>query len=94
MSGDLGPLDEAPRAIRPPFDRYAPDDRAHGETSEGWRARRRADRQAALRTALAGIKLGAHDQRMIEHFAGMDDGDLGTLVSWLLRVRAAGRHDG
>lgn len=86
----LGPLDTAPRGIRPPFDQHPDDGHRAGVTGEAWRARRQQDREAALRDALAGIELGEFDGHAVEYFAGLDTPELGTIVSWLLRVRAAG----
>lgn len=83
-----GPLHESPKNFRPPFDVYVPDD--YGPDAERWRARRRAEREQALRNALAGIDLGAFDERMIVHWAAGDDPELGTLISLILRARAAG----
>jgi hypothetical protein len=79
---DLRPLDAEPVAVRAPFDVrqppiYSPD-AAH------------ADRVAAIREAFAGVDLGVYDERMIEWFAGWDVPTVGTLVSMLDRVRAAG----
>lgn len=85
---DLGPLDQAPKGFRPPFDEHPPHD--PDLNTERWRARRRAERVQALHDALAGIELGAHDERMIAHWAGDDEPTLGTLVSLLLRARQAG----
>lgn len=53
----------------------------------------RDDREAWIREALAGVELGAYDERMIAWLAGSDVATVGTVVSWLHRVRQAGRDD-
>jgi hypothetical protein len=87
----LGPLDEAPRNIRPPFDQHRP--RIVEPDIERWRELRRADAMAAIREPLAGIELGAYDQRIIEWLAGYDEPTIGALVSLLYRARQAGRDE-
>jgi hypothetical protein len=79
---DLRPLQAAPVAVRAPFDVRRP------LTYDP--AAARADRVAAIRDALAGVELGAYDERMIEWLAGWDVPTVGGLVSLLNRVRAAG----
>jgi hypothetical protein len=77
---DLRPLHTTPVAVRAPFDvRRPPIYRPEAA---------RADRVAAIREALAGVELGAHDERMIEWIAGWDVPTVG--VSLFDRVRAAG----
>jgi hypothetical protein len=88
MSTHLGPLHEAPRNTRPPFDVRPPDDDDHRDRDQ-WRARRHASKADAIREALAGIELGAYDERLIEHLAGGDIPETGGIVSWLLRARQA-----
>lgn len=79
---DLRPLQDEPVAVRAPFDvRRPPIYRTEAA---------RADRVAAIREALAGVELGAYDERMIEWLAGWDVPTVGGLVSLLDRVRAAG----
>jgi hypothetical protein len=79
---NLGPLDREPVAVRAPFDERRP--LLHDPDAA------RADRAAAIREALAGVDLGEHDERVIEWLAGWDTGTVGSLVSLLDRVRAAG----
>ncbi|GAA3054139.1 hypothetical protein GCM10010464_18560 [Pseudonocardia yunnanensis] len=79
---DLRPLHAEPVAVRAPFDVCQPPIYKPEAA--------RADRIAAIREALAGVELGAYDERMIEWFAGWDVSTVGTLVSLLDRVRAAG----
>ena len=50
----------------------------------------RDDREAWIRQALAGVELGDYDQRIIAWLAGSDVATVGTVVSWLHRVRQAG----
>lgn len=87
----LGPLDEAPRNIRPPFDQRRPDVGELG--TERWRELRRADAVAAIREPLAGIELGAYDERIIEWLAGYDEPTIGAIVSLLYRARQSGRDE-
>lgn len=87
----LGPLDKAPRNIRPPLDQYRP--HIHAPNTEEWRELRRADSIAAIREPLAGIELGAYDARIIEWLAGYDEPTIGGLVSLLYRARQAGRDE-
>lgn len=86
-----GPLDDAPRNIRPPFDQRRPD--VGGLGTERWRELRRADAVAAIREPLAGIELGAYDQRIIDWLAGYDEPTIGAIVSLLHRARQAGRDE-
>lgn len=84
-----GPLDRAPRAYRVPFDVVRPE-APYDPDRDRWRAARRADRVAALLETLDGIELGDYDRRIAEHLAGsLDTPELGAVVSWVLRARAA-----
>ncbi|WP_219414166.1 hypothetical protein [Pseudonocardia nigra] len=87
----LGPLDEAPRNIRPPFDQHRPDIGDLG--TERWRELRRADAVAAIREPLAGIDLGTYDERIIEWLAHDYTPTIGAIVSLLYRARQAGRDE-
>ena len=90
------PLRNEPGRIRPPFDlhRDGPaDDYRFGETADQWRARRHADRLAALQEPLDGIELGAHDQRILDWLAGWDTSVIGTVASLLYRAREAGAEN-
>lgn len=80
---DLRPLDVAPVAYVPPFDVRRPP--IYGGGDEARRAR-----EAALLGALSGVELGAYDRQIIGWLAGWDTPTVGTLVSLLDRVRAAG----
>jgi hypothetical protein len=79
---DLRPLHTDPVAVRAPFDVRRP--LIYNPEAA------RADRVAAIREALAGVELGAHDERMIEWLAGWDVPTVGSFVSLFDRVRAAG----
>lgn len=87
----MTPLHRPPRRIRPPFnvDSYASDDQRTGETSDQWRARRQADRVAALLESLDGVELGEYDRRIIDWLAGWDTETVGAVASLLYRARAA-----
>lgn len=76
MSGSLRAISYAPAGpiATPPVSPYA-------EAEE---------RREAVLDALAGLELGAYDLRIVEWFVNLDDSTLRVLVSWLLRVRAAG----
>lgn len=78
MTADLGPLDVEPRAVRPPFDQPHP----ARSTAAG--------RATAIREALAGVELGAYDERIIAWLSTWDVGTVGGVVSLLGRVRQAG----
>jgi len=78
-----GPLDDAPRAVWPPYDRYRP---ATGRPGD-WAA----DREAALHDALYGVRLGAYDRRIVTWLAGWDIPTVATVCSLLRRAHAAGR---
>lgn len=87
----LGPLQHAPRRIRPPFDMagYAPADGPRRvETTGQWRARTHADRVTALLEPLDGIELGGYDRRIIEWLAGSNNSTIGAIASLLYRARA------
>jgi hypothetical protein len=75
----LGPLRREPRRIRPPFDIY--DEAAIGGQQ---------DRVDALREALGDVELGDYDHRIVEWLATWDVSVVGTIVSWIYRVRQAG----
>ena len=78
---DLRPLDSEPISVRPPFDVRRPVVRDVGAA--------RQDYLAALREPLAGIPLGAYDERTIRWLAGWDLHTVSTVVSLLHRARAA-----
>lgn len=87
------PLHREPRRIRPPFDVAVSepvDDRQADETHDQWRARRHADRVAALLEALDGVEIGDHDMRIIEWLAGWEPSTVGTIASLITRAREAG----
>lgn len=94
---DLGPLEREPVNLRPPFTVRVPlldpSPRGRGDGAdtpfETWRARQLADRVAALREPLAGLALGAHDQRILDWLARWDVPTIGGVVSLLHRARAA-----
>lgn len=89
------PLGRAPRRIRPPFDVAVTepvDDRVADETADQWRARRHADRVAALLEALDGVELGDYDRRIVEWLADWDNGTVGTVASLFYRAREAGER--
>ena len=50
----------------------------------------RAEQEQALEAALAGIELGGYDRRIAAWMAGWDTSTLVTVVSWIVRARAAG----
>lgn len=99
MPDILGPLDREPRSIRPPFDQPDPDDPIHpmlantSAATQQWRADVRAYREDVIREALVGVGLGTYDERMIAWLAGWDVGTVGTVVSWLHRVRQTAGSD-
>jgi hypothetical protein len=93
----VGPLQRAPRRIRPPFDMDGHEpayDRRLSETDDQRRARCHADRVAALLEPLDGIVLGPYDHRIVEWLAGWDTSVIGTVASLFYRARATGRVDG
>ena len=86
-----GPLDRAPRRIRPPFNGdYLLDPPHPGETIDQWRDRRHTDATQALLEPLAGIELGDYDRKILDWLANWDTDTIGTLASLLYRARAAG----
>jgi hypothetical protein len=90
------PLRNAPGRIRPPFDLRSDgpaDDYEPGETAGQWRARRHADRLAALQEPLDGVELGAHDRRILDWLADWDTSVIGTVASLLYRAREAGAEN-
>jgi hypothetical protein len=90
-SAVVAPLRHEPRRIRPPFNmdgRESSDDHRTGETADQWRARRHADRVAALLEALDGVELGTYDRRIIEWLADWDTSTVGTIASLFYRARA------
>jgi hypothetical protein len=94
---DVAPLQHEPRRIRPPFnmDGYEPvDHQLPGETAEQWRARRHAERVAALLEALDGVELGAYDRRIIGWLADWDTSVIGTIASLIYRARATDTSGG
>jgi hypothetical protein len=50
----------------------------------------RAEQAEILAGVLAGIELGAWDQRILEWMAGWDASTVLTVASWIARARAAG----
>ena len=83
---DLRPLDVEPVSVRFPFDVRQPLVRDVAVV--------RADYLAALREPLAGIPLGAYDERLLAWLAGWDVPTVGTVASLLHRARAARRLAG
>ena len=83
---DLRPLDVEPVSVRFPFDFRQPLVRDVAVV--------RADYLAALREPLAGIPLGAYDERLLAWLAGWDVPTVGTVASLLHRARAARRLAG
>ena len=87
------PLRNEPGRIRPPFNVHSdgpPEDHRPGETADQWRARRHADRLAALQEPLDRVELGAHDQRILNWLADWDTSVIGTIASLFYRAREAG----
>jgi hypothetical protein len=82
MTTDYPPMHQAPVSVRAPFDVRRP---VIYDPSGS-----RLDRRNALTEALTGIELGEYDQRMLDWLAGWDIPTVGTIVSLLYRVRAAG----
>ena len=78
---DLRPLGAEPVSVRAPFDVHRPVIRDVGAV--------RQDYLAALREPLAGIPLGAYDERIIRWLAGWDIPTAGVVVSLVHRARAA-----
>jgi hypothetical protein len=50
----------------------------------------RAEQEQLLEAALAGIELGGYDRRIAAWMASWDTPTLLTVVSWIVRARAAG----
>ena len=50
----------------------------------------RAEQEQLLEVALAGIELGEYDRRIVAWMANWDTSTLLTVVSWIVRARAAG----
>jgi hypothetical protein len=78
---DLRPLDREPVSVRPPYDVRRP--------CTGDRAADRADYLSALLEPIAGLPLGAYDERIIRWLGGWDLPTVGTVASLLHRARAA-----
>lgn len=51
-------------------------------------------REQIIRSALAGVELGAWDERTITWLAGWDWATVATIVSWIERARTARREEG
>jgi len=49
----------------------------------------RAEQEQLLEVALAGIELGEYDRRIVAWMANWDTSTLLTVVSWIVRARAA-----
>ena len=49
-----------------------------------------AEQAEILAGVMAGIELGAWDQRILEWMAGWDASTVLTVASWIVRARAAG----
>lgn len=77
----LGPLNEPPRNVTPPF-------AVRPETFPSDLIQR-----AALLEALADVELGENDRRIIDWLARWDVATVGTVVSLLMRTRAAGTQE-
>lgn len=89
------PLHREPRSIRPPFSVAAlssADDRQADETADQWRARRHADRVAALLEALDGVEIGEHDMVILKWIADWDMSTVATIASLIYRAREAGER--
>ncbi|MDQ3763313.1 MAG: hypothetical protein M3460_17290 [Actinomycetota bacterium] len=80
----LAPLEVEPVSVHPPFIDY-PGGRYRHEYPE--------ERRAALVTALAGVRLGAYDRRVLHLLSWWDLAVAATLVSLILRVRAVAAQD-
>lgn len=50
----------------------------------------RVEQQRILDEVLAGVELGAWDQRMVGWLAGWDAATVLTIASWIVRARARG----
>ncbi len=49
------------------------------------------EQERILAEVLAGVELGAWDQRMVRWLAGWDAATVLTIVSWIVRARGMGR---
>jgi hypothetical protein len=92
----LGPLDQEPVNVRPPFDVRVPSPapplrRLIGPDTAWyeWRTVLRVDRAAAVLEPLDGLPLGIYDHQTAEWLAGFDIPTIGGVVSLLHRARAA-----
>jgi hypothetical protein len=83
---DLRPLDTEPLGVHAPYDVRRPVVRDVAAV--------RADYLAVLHEPLAGILLGAYDERMLAWLARWDVPTVGTVASLLHRARAARRLAG
>lgn len=79
----FGPLESEPVSVHAPFTTY-PGGQYRLEPTE--------ERRAALDAALAGVPLGAYDQRFLRWLSAGDITTVATVVSLLWRARAAGRR--
>jgi hypothetical protein len=88
-SAALAPLDVEPVSVYAPYISYPGGKYRHEPVDE---------RRAALHTALAGVQLGAYDQRMVTWLGAWDIPTVAAVVSLLWRTRYAGaqqaRHRG
>lgn len=89
----LAPIQHQPSRARPPFDVIGIAHQLWESEADGPDARR-ADRVAALLEALDGIELGAHDRRIVGWLVEWEISTVGTIASWLYRVRAVSAEDG
>jgi hypothetical protein len=80
----LAPLEVEPVSVHPPFIDY-PGGRYRHEYPE--------ERRAALVAALAGVRLGAYDRRVLHLLSWWDLAVAATLVSLILRARAVAAQD-
>ena len=85
-----GPIDEPPKRLRPPLDRYPSDLYLPGEATQEAVERRRQERIAVLREPLAGLELGGYDELIVQWLADWDIPTVATVASLLHRARAAG----
>jgi hypothetical protein len=79
------PLEVEPVSVHPPFITYPSGHYRHEPTEE---------RRAALDAALAGVALGAYDQRFLRWLSTWDIATVASVVSLLWRARAASTHPG
>lgn len=88
MNAQLGPLNEDPRGVRPPYAVRDLDQVQHlQESVDTWRTRVLADKLAALLDPLDGIELGTCDRGVLAWLAGWDIPTVGTVASLLHRAR-------